>query len=390
MKHIEGEELFCPNCGLKNESKTDFCNNPDCRTNLNTDYVIYLEEFQTPEDRNAIRTVRSIPALPKLLKLYMDKFGIEWVNAKYLGTGVRVSERQFPEIYSLMRECAKILAEPKLPKLYISQGPLNAITTGTNTEPIIVLYSRLIDAMTTEELKFIIGHEMGHVKCNHVLYHTLIRWLSSIGVSLLEIKILTLPVLTALLAWSRRSEYSADRAGLIVQSDLEVAKSAIAKFALGSRRLYEEIDIEEYMRQQEELQRSIGRWQEYLPPLNILPLIELPGYTHPFTVKRVNALAEFSKTPPFTDLQERIESFKKGAYVPPKSLAGTMVCPSCRAVLPVGCKFCRFCGSPITEVTPGKQCPSCGGQVAEKDLFCPRCGAALGREVKEEEERTEE
>jgi Zn-dependent protease with chaperone function len=52
----------------------------------------------------------------------------------------------------------------------------NAYTTGF-THPVVVVTSGLLEIVDDEELQFILGHELGHVKCGHVLYMTMAEYL---------------------------------------------------------------------------------------------------------------------------------------------------------------------------------------------------------------------
>ena len=55
---------------------------------------------------------------------------------------------------------------------------LNAGTYGTNEESFIVVHSALVDAYTDEELRFVIGHECGHIHNSHVVYLTTLHFLT--------------------------------------------------------------------------------------------------------------------------------------------------------------------------------------------------------------------
>ena len=49
-----------------------------------------------------------------------------------------------------------------------------------------------------------------------------------------------------------------------------------------------------------------------------------------------------------------------------------MECPSCKADIPEGNRFCEACGAPAPAL-----CPSCGAPARSGARFCGRCGAAL-------------
>ena len=81
----------------------------------------------------------------------------------------------------------------------------------------------------------------------------------------------------------RRAEITCDRAALLCTRDLDVSIACLVKLALGSRKLYSDINVDEYLAQLEEAGRSIGRFDELTQ-------------THPYLPKRVAALRLFAET----------------------------------------------------------------------------------------------
>ena len=53
--------------------------------------------------------------------------------------------------------------------------------------------------------------------------------------------------------------------------------------------------------------------------------------------------------------------------------SGTVKCPKCGHMNPVGAKFCANCGTSLTS----SSCPSCHKEVEPGAKFCPNCGAKL-------------
>src|SRR5690606_21963042 len=102
--------------------------------------------------------------------------------------------------------------------------------------PIVVLTSGAIDLLTEDELMFLIGHEFGHIKSRHTLYHSIgqtfpvladVVGQATFGAS----KLISIPLRLALLRWSRMSEFTADRAGMLCCQNLEVAAAVTMKLA---------------------------------------------------------------------------------------------------------------------------------------------------------------
>lgn len=198
-----------------------------------------------------------------------------------LGTSVKVSSRQFPHLHAQVVECAEMLDIPT-PAVYVTESPhINAGTFGTNTESFIIINSALIDKLDEAELKFVIGHECGHIQNNHVVYHTAARALAQ-GMGI-YVKWASLPASMALDAWSRRGEITCDRAGLVCAKDKEAALRAMMKIALGSHKLFEDMDVEEFLSQLEGVNEGVGRFAELFR-------------SHPYVPKRVKALKLFAES----------------------------------------------------------------------------------------------
>src|SRR5262249_61145889 len=79
------------------------------------------------------------------------------------GTLVRVSPRQFSELYQLGAQAAERLSHAQVPLYVKRSSEMNIYTIGLWQQPIIVLTSSLIDQMEPDNLQFFIGREIGHV-----------------------------------------------------------------------------------------------------------------------------------------------------------------------------------------------------------------------------------
>jgi len=198
-----------------------------------------------------------------------------------LGHAVKVGPNQFPKIHGLVLKCADTLGITP-PALYIVNSPVaNAATFGTNDDSFIMVHSALIDHMTDDELMSVIGHECGHIHNSHVVYLTAMHYLTRMAAQ--HVRWLAGPAMLALSGWSRRAEVTCDRAGLLCVGSVEVSTRALTKLALGSRKLYEELNIEAFLDQHREGGDGIGRFAEM-------------NASHPWLPKRVLALRAFAES----------------------------------------------------------------------------------------------
>jgi Zn-dependent protease with chaperone function len=201
-------------------------------------------------------------------------------RGRLLGNAVKVSERQFSRVHTITRECSETLGIIP-PQVYLVSSPhMNAGTFGTDEESFIVVHSALVDQYTDEELRFVIGHECGHIHNSHVVYLTTLHFLRLVAEAYLGA--LVMPAMLPLMAWSRRAEITSDRAGMMCSKDPLVAARALTKLVVGSKKLYEEFNLDAFLEQYEEGKESIGRYMEALA-------------SHPFLPKRVLAMRVFAE-----------------------------------------------------------------------------------------------
>ena len=205
-----------------------------------------------------------------------------WSKSDLLGQSVRVSARQYPHLYEIVRRCSETLDIP-VPTVYVRQNfaSINAGTYGTEQESFILINSLTVDQLSEDELAFVIGHECGHIQNAHVTYGTVLQFLTSF--SAIFLRWVVGPARLALYGWSRRAEITCDRAGLLCCGDLDVATRTLVKLAVGSRALTENIDIDAYLEQNQDIREGIGRISEYWK-------------THPYLPKRVDALRRFAES----------------------------------------------------------------------------------------------
>jgi Zn-dependent protease with chaperone function len=193
--------------------------------------------YEHPADRAALTTLRKLAGFDTLLKMLNGLIGERRVRLLLLGNAVQASPQQFPRLDALLADACRILDQDRTPELFVQQSPIvNAMTIGMD-KPVIVLTTGLVEMMDEEELRFIIGHELGHAFSGHAVYRTMLLWLMNLtgAAAALPGGLLGLQALvTALLEWFRKAEISCDRAGLLVSQDVEAAVRSHMKLAGGA------------------------------------------------------------------------------------------------------------------------------------------------------------
>lgn len=209
--------------------------------------------FQHPHDVAATQALQAIPGLDLVVAKVME-YGLERVfYLDNIAASLRVTSRMFGRLHRALGWGCHILDLPE-PELYVTLDPTpNAYTYG-HTRPFIVLTSGLVDMLDDEECFFVIAHELGHIKADHVLYTILARNLATlttlIGQATFGLgSLLSQGLVLALHDWYRKAELTADRAGLLCVQDLTPCLHAFMKLAGGTTRLASDMDHAEFLRQ---------------------------------------------------------------------------------------------------------------------------------------------
>jgi len=246
------------------------------------------EEYEHPFDRKALDTLEATPGLGVLGK-FLTKHTVERIyTIQYTGSYLKVTNKNYPNIYEYLEYAAQILGLPTVPQLYIQWGyDINAFTVGSEN-PIIVLNSGLLDLCDEDELMFIIGHECGHIKSNHMLYHMMAQMVNFAIDAIPGGSVVAAPVKYALLYWDRMSEFTADRAGLLCcQKPTSVIKAFI-KMAGLPKSEYSKMDINTFLEQAQEFKDL-----DYEGLNKIVKILSIAEANHPWTVMRAAQLVDW-------------------------------------------------------------------------------------------------
>ena len=225
--------------------------------------------------------MRKLTGFDTLLRKLSGLINERSLRLQFLASGVRVSERQFPQINDMVRDGAYILDLPEVPEVYVTQTPIvNAMALGTD-KPFIVLNTGLVDLLDPEELRTVVGHELGHILSGHAVYRTMLYALINLAarIAWMPLGYIGLRgIIWALEEWYRKAELSCDRAGLLASQDPDAAKRALMKMAGGSR--LSELNPDAFMEQAHDY--------DAVPDVRdgFLKILQLQGNTHPFAVIR--------------------------------------------------------------------------------------------------------
>ncbi|MFI6348987.1 M48 family metallopeptidase [Streptomyces sp. NPDC050560] len=247
--------------------------------------------YEHPADRSALVALRKLSGFDTVFKALSSLLPERSLRLLFLSDSVRVSDAQFAHLNAMLRDACYILDLEKVPALYVSQNPVpNAMCIGLG-DPIIVVTTALVELLDEEEMRAVIGHEVGHALSGHSVYRTILLFLTNLALRVAWIplgNVAIMAIVTALREWFRKSELSADRAGLLVGQDLQASMRGLMKLA-GGHHLHE-MNVDEFLKQAEEYEGGGDLRDSVLKILNVLPR------SHPFTTVRAAELKAWAAT----------------------------------------------------------------------------------------------
>ena len=244
-----------------------------------------VEEIRHPSDARATDALKKVPGFDKVLAKLLE-YGLERLYyVDNLASNLRVTPAMFGRLHKSLTWACKILDVPE-PEMYVTMDPIPNAWTFGHTKPFITVTSGLIEMMSDEELFFVIGHEVGHIKAGHVLYGTMARNIAAVVQLLGQLTLgigalLGQGLVLALYEWYRAAELTSDRAALMCVQDLEPARATFMKLAGGSTRLAAEMDPSEFLRQVEDYQEVDRSTLD-----KAYKILLTAQRTHPFAMQR--------------------------------------------------------------------------------------------------------
>jgi Zn-dependent protease with chaperone function len=245
--------------------------------------------YEHPADRSALVALRKLSGFDQVFKALSGLLPERSLRLLFLSDSVRVSDEQFAHLNAMLRDACQILDLEKIPALYVTQDPQpNAMCIGMDA-PIIVITTGLVELLDEEEMRAVVGHEVGHALSGHSVYRTILLFLTNLALRVAWIPLGNLAVLaivTALREWFRKSELSADRAGLLVGQDLQASMRGLMKIAGGNH--LHEMNVDAFLKQADEYEAAGDLRDSVLKILNVLPR------SHPFTTVRAAELRKWA------------------------------------------------------------------------------------------------
>jgi Zn-dependent protease with chaperone function len=237
--------------------------------------------WEHPADRGALTALRELKGFDEALKMIAGVWNERAWRLQFLGGAIKVDHRQYPRLHRIYAEAATSLDVTELPELYVQNDrSINAMAVGMK-QPFIVVNTGMLELADDDELRCLLGHELGHVRSGHAVYRTMIIILTSFALRLAWFPIGSMVlygIIAALYEWWRKAELSADRAGLLACQDPAASLRLSMKLAGGGD--LSEVDTTAFLEQAAEYERS-GDLRD-----SVLKLLLVAFRSHPMPVAR--------------------------------------------------------------------------------------------------------
>lgn len=259
------------------------------------------DHFRHPLDRQATQALKQLPGLDVAIRSLLGPMGEQFFYLENIAASVLVGPDQLPDIYKLLVEAASVL-DLETPQLYIKQHPVpNAYTFAMRgKQPFIVVHTSLIDLLTPAEVQAVIGHELGHLKCDHSVYLTLANLLT-LAASQLPLAELWVPTLqTQIMEWVRCAEFTCDRAALLVVQEAQTIAALLMKLSGGSPTLSAQLNVEAFLDQARAYDAAVDSELGEL-----VKQVRSQELTHPLPVLRAREIDRWSSSPQYQSLLNR-------------------------------------------------------------------------------------
>ncbi|MFK7817922.1 MAG: M48 family metallopeptidase [Planctomycetaceae bacterium] len=242
----------------------------DLKYRCEGDLALYNELLETDEVKQATRRLEDNPGAG--------------VRRQLLATALRLTDKMSPTLHGLLEDSIKELKVEIPVEVYVYNSPqFNAACLAPENDRLLLMFSSsLLEKFVEDEIRFVMGHELGHHLCGHteIPIGYLIDGPEPVGPRLAM----------KLFSWSRYAEISADRAGAICAKDANATANALFKLASGLTTNLIQINIDDFAAQVDEMaveeddpsKRDKNERDWFM--------------THPFSPLRVKALQQFFRS----------------------------------------------------------------------------------------------
>lgn len=285
-------------------------------------------DYEHPFDKAALTKMKNLKGFETVTSFFLDYTSVKWQLVQLQGSHFRITCESCPDLYQRMTQVLKILDLHTPLRFYTKWDyEVGSYSTGFNDTTVMVLNSGAVDLLSAEEQLYVIGREAGHIKSGHILYHGMVDLFYEAIEKIPLASSLTMPIFYSLKYWQRMSEFTADRAGLLVCQDIDLAINAIIKMAGIPLKYFDKENKEAFIKQAHDFVNSFDGFSD-----KMIKFLSIASSNHPWTVLRAAELLKWVET---GEYQQVLDSHRV-----------------------------KKCSNPL-----------CGEDIATSKTICPHCGS---------------
>lgn len=266
-------------------------------------YGLQVSDYEYPGEANAFSLLKKIPVLDKVVAAYLKCATHAFHLPEVIGDCFRVTPDTSPRVYDIYKKALKRLDITEEYPLYVkAEYDYNAYTTG-GSAPFIVIHSSLLKNLSEEDILYIIGHELGHVKSGHLIYYVMAQQINTI-ISMIPVPgvdLVSTGIQFALIHWARMHEFTADRAGVLAAGSIEAGQKGLScQFGIDENIPGIHMELDDLLNQN----ASFKETNEDLFGKIVSASMILQS-NHPWTVSRIQALEEWKNSGSYDSLMSK-------------------------------------------------------------------------------------
>jgi len=226
-----------------------------------------------------VRILEEDYALASYYDIFDNRDELESITNHMLANTVKLNKVIAPRLYKICGEIQKFFDYKEPIDFYLFATPeVNAFSINGFgiVHHIICFTSSLIQQLNDDELRFVIGHELGHLIFKHSQLDVVNKILGN-----RENEEIPAALAIYFLRWQRYAEISCDRIGYLATPNIKTIGTVFFKFASGLDEKYLNFDIDQYLKQLDKIKEiAVGDFYS----------------THPNNLVRIQNLLNFSNS----------------------------------------------------------------------------------------------
>ena len=210
-----------------------------------------MPDVRTHGDQQLAESLLRLPEVQQAIEKFEKSSQDMSARRHLLATSLRLSQEMAPDVAEIMRSCARTLGISAPIETYVYPGAMfNAAAVKPEKGRLfVILSSSLLEGFEEDELKFVVGHELGH----HVYEHHRIP----VAALLQGRPPISAGLALQLFAWQRYAEISCDRAGMLCTGNLDSAARSLFKLASGLKSNRVQVNIGQFLAQAGDLRNEV-------------------------------------------------------------------------------------------------------------------------------------